>query len=86
VHEVRVGRSATKELEGLPQQVLKRIANKIDGLATDPRPSGARKLRGADDLWRVRVGDYRIVYAVDDDAATVEIRVIRHRKDAYGPS
>ncbi|NQW47414.1 MAG: type II toxin-antitoxin system RelE/ParE family toxin [Planctomycetes bacterium] len=86
MHEVRVGRSATKELEGLPQQVLTRIANKIDGLATDPRPSGARKLRGADDLWRVRVGDYRIVYAVDDDAATVEIRVIRHRKDAYGPS
>ena len=86
MHEVRVGRSATKELEGLPQQVLTRIADKIDGLAADPRPSGARKLRGADDLWRVRVGDYRIVYAVDDDAATVEIRVIRHRKDTYGPS
>jgi len=86
VHEVQVGRSATKELEGLPQQVLTRIANKIDALASDPHPSGARKLRGADDLWRVRVGDYRIVYAVDDDAATVEIRVIRHRKDAYWPS
>jgi hypothetical protein len=56
VHEVRVGRSATKELEGLPQQVLTRIANKIDGLATDPRPSGARKLRGADDLWKNRNG------------------------------
>jgi mRNA interferase RelE/StbE len=57
VHEVQVGRSATKELEGLPQQVLTRIANKIGALASDPHPSGARKLRGADDLWRVRVGD-----------------------------
>lgn len=56
MHEVRVGRSATKELEGLPQQVLTRIANTIDGLATDPRPSGARKLRGADDLWKNRNG------------------------------
>lgn len=56
MHEVRVGRSATKELEGLPQQVLTRIANKIDGLAADPRPSGARKLRGADDLWKNRNG------------------------------
>jgi mRNA interferase RelE/StbE len=84
VHEVRLGRSATKELESLPGPILERIAKKIDSLAEQARPAGCKKLRGADDLWRVRVGDYRIVYAVDDDAAVVEIRVIRHRKDAYG--
>ena len=84
MHEVRLGRSATKELESLPGPILERIAKKIDSLAEQARPAGCKKLRGADDLWRVRVGDYRIVYAVDDDAAVVEIRVIRHRKDAYG--
>jgi mRNA interferase RelE/StbE len=86
VHEVRIGRSAAKEVEALPDQVLGRVAAKIDSLSSQPRPSGCKKLRGADDLWRVRVGDYRIIYAIDDSRSIVEIRVIRHRKDAYGPS
>jgi mRNA interferase RelE/StbE len=62
---------------------LLRIATKIDSFAEQPRPAGCKKLRGADDLWRVRVGDYRIIYAIDDTLSVVEIRVIRHRKDAY---
>jgi mRNA interferase RelE/StbE len=85
VHEVRIGRSAAKEIESLPDTIIERVAAKIDSLAEQPRPTGCKKLRGADDLWRVRVGDYRIIYAVDDAAAVVEIRVIRHRKDACGP-
>lgn len=84
MHEVRIGRSATKELESLPGTIIECVATKIDALAEQPRPAGCKKLRGADDLWRVRVGDYRIIDAVDDAAAVVEIRVIRHRKDAYG--
>lgn len=84
MHEVRIGRSATKELESLPAKVIPRIAAKIDALASQPRPAGAKKLKGADDLWRVRVGDYRIIYAVDDALPRIEIRVIRHRRDAYG--
>ena len=86
MHEVRIGRSAKKELKSLPGTIIERVATKIDSLAEQARPAGCKKLRGADTLWRVRVGDYRIVYAVDDDAAVVEIRVIRHRKDAYGSS
>jgi mRNA interferase RelE/StbE len=43
-------------------------------------------LRGDDDLWRVRVGDYRIIHVIDDTQSIVEIRLIRHRKDAYGPT
>lgn len=58
MHEVRIGRSATKELEALPDRTLQRIAAKIDSLAQQPRPSGCNKLRGADDMWRIRVGDY----------------------------
>ncbi len=83
MHEVRIGRSAAKEFESLPDQVIDRVATKIESLAQQPRPTGCKKLRGADNLWRVRVGDYRIIYAVDDTLSIVEIRVIRHRKDVY---
>ena len=54
MHEVRIGRSATKELESLPDKVVQRIVAKIDALAQQPRPSGSKKLKGADDLWRIR--------------------------------
>ena len=86
MHEVRIGRSAVKELEALPDQIIDRVAAKVDSLSTRPRPTGCKKLRGGDDLWRVRVGDYRIIDAIDDTQLIVEIRVIRHRKDAYGPT
>ena len=86
MHEVRIGRSAVNELEALPDQIIDRVAAKVDSLSTQPRPTGCKKLRGGDDLWRVRVGDYRIIYAIDDTQLIVEIRVIRHRKDAYGPT
>ena len=83
---MRIGRSAVKELEALPDQIIDRVAAKVDSLSTQPRPTGCKKLRGGDDLWRVRVGDYRIIDAIDDTQLIVEIRVIRHRKDAYGPT
>ena len=86
MHEVRIGRSAVKDLEALPDQIIDRVAAKVDSLSTRPRPTGCKKLRGGDDLWRVRVGDYRIIDAIDDTQLIVEIRVIRHRKDAYGPT
>jgi mRNA interferase RelE/StbE len=52
-------------------------------LQATPRPSGCKKLRGVRDLWRVRIGDYRIIYYVDDRAQMIEVRAIRNRKDAY---
>ena len=63
--------------------MVARIARQLDALATTPRPRGCKKLRGATDLWRVRVGDYRIIYRVDDAASLIEVRAIRDRKDAY---
>jgi mRNA interferase RelE/StbE len=59
-----------------------RVAGAIDGLANDPRPPGTAKLVGRDD-YRIRVGDYRIVYAVDDDARLVLIARIAHRREVY---
>ena len=83
MRDLRLARSARKELEALPDAVLARVARQLDVLATTPRPRGCKKLRGATDLWRVRVGDYRIIYRVDDAASQIEVRAIRDRKDAY---
>jgi mRNA interferase RelE/StbE len=76
-------RSARKELENLPRTAADRIVSLSARLAAEPRPPGARKLRGGADLWRVRVGDYRVVYAINDADRIVDVRVVRHRKDAY---
>jgi mRNA interferase RelE/StbE len=55
----------------------------IDGLAANPRPPGVKKLRGTRDLWRIRVGDYRVIYRVDDAKRLVDISHVRHRREAY---
>jgi mRNA interferase RelE/StbE len=83
VAEYRVvfARSARKELEGLEATVARRIISRIEALATDPRPHGCVKLPGAADLWRIRIGEYRVVYSIDDRARLVDIRVVRHRSD-----
>ena len=76
-------RSARKELEDLPPATADRIVAMSERLAAEPRPVGARKLQGVADLWRVRVGDYRIVYAINDAEHIIDVRVVRHRKDVY---
>ena len=83
MYVLRLTRSARKELEALPDVVLARVARTLDALPTDPRPRGCKKLRGTSDLWRVRMGDYRIIYHVDDQARLIQVRAIRDRKDAY---
>jgi mRNA interferase RelE/StbE len=82
-YQVLFARSARKELESLPAATGDRIVVRLERLAAEPRPVGARKLRGAADLWRVRVGDYRVVYAIQDAQRIVDVRVVRHRKDVY---
>jgi mRNA interferase RelE/StbE len=72
---------ALKDLQRLPQSVRVRIGNRIDALANEPRPRGTVKLAG--DLYRIRVGTYRILYQVDDNASVVTIARIRHRREAY---
>jgi len=75
--------SARKEFDNLNDSVIARVAPKIEDLATNPRPSGCRKLRGYRDFWRIRVGDYRVVYIIDDDRKMVSVTRIAHRKDVY---
>jgi len=75
--------SAEKELGALPAKVVARIVTRIEGLAVNPRPPRCKKLKGGDHEWRVRVGDYRIVYEIDDTARTVDVTRIAHRREAY---
>ena len=75
--------SARKELENLSDSLIARLAPKIDGLAVDPRPSGCRKLHGYKDIWRIRVGDYRVVYIIDDARTMVSVTRIAHRRNVY---
>ena len=82
-YAVVIARSARKELERLPWGGARRILRAIERLGADPRPAGVRKLQGAEDLWRLRVGDYRVIYAIDDARYLVDVLAIRHRKDAY---
>jgi mRNA interferase RelE/StbE len=82
-YSVVFARSARKELEGLPETIRRRVVSQIEQLASEPRPAGGRKLVGSEDLWRLRIGDYRVIYAVHDERKLVDIVCVRHRKDAY---
>ena len=82
-YKITFARSARKELQALPIELGKRVLEKIETLALDPRPTGCKKLSGAKDLWRLRVGDYRMVYKIDEDRSIVDIAVIRHHRDVY---
>jgi mRNA interferase RelE/StbE len=82
-YRVALAASAEKELHGLPNKVIARIVSRLEHLVSAPRPPGCKKLKGGDNEWRIRVGDYRIVYAIDDTARTVDVTRIAHRRDVY---
>ena len=63
--------------------VALRISTQIKTLAEAPRPARAIKLHGSKDAWRIRIGDYRVIYNIDDHARMVDILTVRHRKDVY---
>ena len=75
--------SALKELRTLPCSMIPRILLAVDALAGNPFPPGAIKLAGSDRTYRVRVGDYRIVYTVESSILRIEIVRVRHRRDVY---
>jgi len=83
-YTVEIARSAARALRRLDRHTQQRIGRSLDGLVRDPRPAGVRKLAGAgDDLWRIRVGDYRVVYEIRDDRLVVLVLRIGHRRDIY---
>lgn len=82
-YQIQIKPQAEKALARIPNPHRRRIATAIDGLARVPRPAGCVKLTGADDAYRIRVGDYRIVYQIVDRVLTVYVIRVAHRKDVY---
>ena len=74
---------ALRQLEKLPRDVQKRLAAKIDALQDDSFPAGCRKMAGLPDTWRVRAGDYRVVYQVHRGILLILVLTVGHRKDVY---
>jgi mRNA interferase RelE/StbE len=83
-YAVALERAAARFLLRLKDAKLKkRLDDAIEVLSDDPRPPGCRKLAGTSDRYRIRVGDYRIIYRVDDGKVTVLVLVIGHRREVY---
>ena len=82
-YKVELRPSARRELLKLPRHDQVRLVRAMDGLAKEPRPKGVKKLAGAEDLYRIRVGDYRVDYQIHDDRLIVLVVRIGHRKDVY---
>jgi mRNA interferase RelE/StbE len=77
--------TAQKELKWLTQAVVARIYPRLENLADNPRPPGCKKLKGGESEWRIRVGDYRVIYTIDDTSRLVQVTRIRHRSEVYEP-
>lgn len=82
-YSIEYDRSAVKELKKLDRQVVRRIRPAIDALAEDPRPVGSRQLVGQTDLLRIRVGDYRVIYTIQDKRVVVLVLRVAHRREVY---
>lgn len=82
-YSVTIKKSAAKSIEKLPKHVVARIILAIRDLSENPRPAGVKKLVANEDLWRIRVGDYRVVYWIEDDIKVVDVTQVAHRSDVY---
>ncbi|MHC4173266.1 MAG: type II toxin-antitoxin system RelE family toxin [Planctomycetota bacterium] len=82
-YRITIKKSAAKELEDIPKKDLRKIVKRIQSLTENPRPHGSQKLSGKEQ-YRVRQGDYRIVYSIEDKESLIDIVKIGHRREIYG--
>jgi mRNA interferase RelE/StbE len=83
MYEVYLERHACDDLQQLPKHVYNRAIQRVRRLSENPRPEGCRKLEGSINDWRLRVGDYRVIYEIDDSHKRVNVMRIKHRREAY---
>ena len=83
MHEVLLERGAEKDLNRLTPDIFQRVIQAVRGLKKSTRPPGSKKLTGSPGAWRLRIGDYRIIYEIDDRAKCVHILRVRHRREVY---
>ena len=79
---VKYHRNLEREIRRLPKRTIKRILETIEALAIQPKPPGSRKIRGHE-LWRVQVGNYRILYYIDEEKQVISTYRVGHRRDVY---
>lgn len=82
-YQIEWKNSAYKELQKLPRPIITKVVAVVADLSNDPYPSGVKKLIGSERSYRIRVGDYRIVYEIIENKLIIEIVRVRHRKDVY---
>jgi mRNA interferase RelE/StbE len=82
-YQIELRASAAKEILSLPEKLAERVQSAIDGLAENPRPFGYKKLEGVKNLFRIRISDIRVIYAIDNGIKIVEIRSINNRREVY---
>ena len=82
-YEIIIKPTAEKSMDKIPLSARRRIADAIEDLRSDPRPAGVVKLTGDENLWRIRMGDYRVVYEIQEDRLIVLVLPVAHRKDVY---
>ena len=82
-YSVELTRTAEKQLRRVAKRDRSRLLDAIEALGTKPRPQGARKFQGYEDIYRIRVGQYRVVHEVIDDRVLVIVLKLGHRKDIY---
>ncbi len=82
-YQIEWKRSARKELRKLPSNMIEKIMEEIETLGKNPFPSGCRKLSGSEQTWRIRIGNYRVIYDIFSSILVIEIIRVAHRKDVY---
>lgn len=82
-YRVELTSHAEQQFRKLARAIQLRLAAAIDELAENPRPASAKHLHGPDDVWRIRVGAYRVVYRIEDDVLVVLVLTLGHRRDIY---
>ena len=82
-YEILLEKGAERDFKKLPKNIQKRVLNQILKLKENPRPIGVRKITDSKNDWRIRIGDYRVVYEIDDKKKIIKIFRIRHRKEVY---
>lgn len=83
MYKIWIIKSAQKDINSLPKAYISTIVKKIQDLAQNPRPNQSKKLRGSKDVYRIRTGDYRILYTIEDKTLQIIIYKVDHRKDIY---
>ncbi|MBE9218016.1 type II toxin-antitoxin system RelE family toxin [Dolichospermum flos-aquae] len=82
-YEIIITKSIQKQLDNLPNNIQERVYDKISQLAEEPRPDGVVNLKGYDNEYRIRIGDYRLVYEIQDEQLIVLLLQCKHRRDVY---